>query len=634
MSQIRVLPDQIANQIAAGEVVERPAAVVKELLENSLDSGASRVDVVFRKGGMQYLKISDNGPGMSQQEALLALERHATSKLRQIDDLRAILSYGFRGEALPSIASVSRFLLRTRRAEEATGTEILVLGGKIQHVRECGMPPGTVIEIDRLFYNVPARRKFLKKESTEAAHILHLLKLYALASPQTAFTLKEDKRVLLSTPPCPTLRDRIGELFGREITTNLVPISLTEEDRRIEGLAGTPVLQRGTRQDILFFVNGRPVDSRLLTFASLEAYRNHLPRGRFPFIIAHLEIPPEIVDVNVHPTKREVRFRQELAMRQLVIHAIWDLLEIQRNRSAHAGLITLPGNESTDSDRSPPSDLSIPTPAVATTALQDQRDTPKEPSSRVTPARSSESPPVPMPIAVPSKAPLPRQAPAATASTSFSAIPEPSVSPLLQQLPEWQYLGKLNRKMLLFSHPQGLTLVNEAAARRRIAFEQTLVQLEAGQLSSQTLIFPLPLELNTQESRLIRESLPLFQEIGIQIEEFGKSWFRIAAIPALVPPEQAEHLVRGMLAWLQETSSTQRAGQEGRQWIAARISTFSSQEQPVTSPENAFTLVRELLTCRSPMVSPAGNPTVVEITMGELQRRFFPQARNFADWEE
>lgn len=612
--------------------MERPAAVVKELLENSLDSGASRVDVVFRKGGMQYLKISDNGSGMSEQEALLSLERHATSKLRQIDDLRAILSYGFRGEALPSIASVSRFLLRTRRAEDDVGTEILVLGGKIQHVRECGIPPGTIIEIDRLFYNVPARRKFLKKESTEAAHILHLLKLYALASPQTAFTLKEDKRVLLSTPPCPTLRDRIGELFGREITANLVPLSLTEENRQIDGLAGTPVLQRGTRQDILFFVNGRPVDSRLLTFAALEAYRNHLPRGRFPFIIAHLNIPPEIVDVNVHPTKREVRFRQELAMRQLVIHAIWDLLEIERNRSFSSALIPLPESESPNPDRSATTDFSplIPTPETAASRVPEEVDKEQSPSL---------SPPVPIEKKIGSATDTPpspplRRNPVSAPVPLSSVASEPSVSPLLQQLPQWQYLGKLNRKMLLFSHHQGLTLVNEAAARKRISYEQTLVQLEAGRLSSQTLIFPLPLELNTQESRLLRESLTLFQEIGIQIEEFGKSWFRIAAIPAIVVQEQAEHLVRSMLAWLQETSSTQRAGQEGRQWIATQISTFSSQEQPITNTENAFALVRELLTCRSPMVSPTGNPTVVEITMSELQRRFFPQSRSLADWEE
>lgn len=656
MSQIRVLPDQTANQIAAGEVVERPAAVVKELLENSLDSGASRVEVVFRNGGMSYLKISDNGSGMSEEEALLSLERHATSKLRQIDDLRSIMSYGFRGEAIPSIASVSRFLLRTRRAEDQLGTEILVLGGKIQHVRECGIPPGTIIEVDRLFYNVPARRKFLKKEITETAHIAHLLKLYSLACPQTSFTLKEDKRVMLFSAPCPTLNDRIGELFGRDITEHLRPIAKSAEDLRIVGLAGTPALQRATRQDILFFVNNRPVDSRLLNLAAMDAYRTLLPRGRFPFVIANLDIPPASVDVNVHPTKREVRFRQEGTIRKLVIDSLWELLNIQFHQE-HTDLVSIP--ELTVIPNTNPSVASEHVHLQPPVAAPDKVAHPLKQESDITPHTPPvypEATPAPPPattgitpptVTAPRPTfPSPKSTDNTQSATSSVRIPLPpktpettptretSFSPLLQQLPRWQFLGKLSRGLLLFSHPQGLTLVHCRAAQQRIDFEKTLSQLEQGQLPSQTLVFPISLELNAHENRLLKESLELFSEIGVQIEEFGKSWYRIASIPAMVDQHQAEHLVRQVLAWLDTTSSSQQASQEGRIWIATQLANYHARDTLPESADSAFSLVRELLSCRSPMISPNGNPTLVEITMGELQRRFFPQSRTQSDWDD
>ncbi|MDI1248977.1 MAG: DNA mismatch repair endonuclease MutL, partial [Lacunisphaera sp.] len=309
MATIRILTDRVANQIAAGEVIERPAAVVKELVENSLDAGATRIEVEFRHGGRSYIRIEDNGSGMTKDDALLSLERHATSKLVETADLDRLGTFGFRGEAVPSIASVSRFELQTRPAAAAAGTEILVNGGKLVHVRECGVAAGTRITVSHLFNSVPARRKFLKTDATESAHIIQTVRLYALACPGTAFTLVEDGRVLFQSPVCTTLTERVAEIFGRQMTAGLLPVDVTEAGCRLSGLIGPPGISRATRHEMLMFVNRRPVDSRTLNYALIESYANALPKGRYPVAVLFLDLDPAAVDVNVHPAKREVRFR-------------------------------------------------------------------------------------------------------------------------------------------------------------------------------------------------------------------------------------------------------------------------------------------------------------------------------------
>src|SRR5262245_5018842 len=322
MAKVRILSDRVANQIAAGEVIERPAAVVKELVENALDAGATRIEVEFRHGGRALMRVEDNGHGMSRDDALLALERHATSKIAEAADLDQLTSYGFRGEALPSIASVSRFELQTRESGADAGTEILINGGKFVHVRDCGRPVGTRIEVTHLFNSVPARRKFLKTDQTEAAHIVHCVRLYALACPRTAFTLIEDGRVIFRSPECRTLEERIAEIFGRQISESLLPIECTEESLRLTGLIGRPGVGRATRHEMIVFVNARPVDSRTLNYALIESYNESLPRGRYPLAFVFFECDPAAVDVNVHPAKREVRFRSEPQVRGFVIRSV------------------------------------------------------------------------------------------------------------------------------------------------------------------------------------------------------------------------------------------------------------------------------------------------------------------------
>ena len=342
MSKIRVLPDHVANQIAAGEVIERPAAVIKELVENSLDAGATRIAVEFREGGRGLMRVEDNGAGMSREDLLLALKPHATSKISEAADLDRLTTFGFRGEALPSIASVARCLLRSRTAESEAGAEVLVNGGAIVHVRDCGRPVGTSVEVAHLFHPVPARRKFLKSDATEAAHIVQCVRLYALAHPRVAFTLFEADREVFRSPECTTLRERVGEIFGRQLADLLVSIEVGEFGLRLHGLIGRPGASRATRHEMLTFVNGRPVDSRALNYALVEGYHESVPKGRYPLAFVFFECDPAAVDVNVHPAKREVRFRNENVVRSFVIRSLlqtWrDMGEALRPEAEPVGL--------------------------------------------------------------------------------------------------------------------------------------------------------------------------------------------------------------------------------------------------------------------------------------------------------
>ena len=327
MPRIHQLPDAVANQIAAGEVVERPAAVVKELMENALDAGATQIEVEFRKGGKNYLRITDNGCGMDEEDALRALQRHATSKLREAKDLLTLGSFGFRGEALPSIASVSRFILRTREADSEGGTEVFVDGSAAPEVKACGMAPGTTVEVTRLFQTVPARRKFLKTDRTEAAHIVLLCRLFAVAHPPIGFTLIEDGQMRFRAAPGSTLEERVRDVFGKHLAGDLMPVVAQAPDPanggiEVNGLIGKPGTGRATRAELFTFVNRRPVDNRVLNYALIESFHTYIPKGRYPACFLFVEIPPAAVDVNVHPTKKEVRFRNEPQVRAVVMDAV------------------------------------------------------------------------------------------------------------------------------------------------------------------------------------------------------------------------------------------------------------------------------------------------------------------------
>src|SRR5436309_12755888 len=331
MSRIRLLPETVASQVAAGEVVERPASVVKELVENSIDAGARKIDILIRRGGISLMRVIDDGCGMDRDDALLSLERHATSKIRSVSNLEASGTLGFRGEALPSIASVSRFRLTTREHDVIAGTEIVVNGGKIDIVRDGGEAPGTQVEVRSLFYNVPARRKFLRAENTESRNIEHQLHLQAIGHAQIAFTFARDDRVVFQLPATATLTDRIRDLYGNELLAQLLPLNGAGSSQiRISGCIGQAGLSRQTRAKQLVFVNGRAIESPVITAAVREGYHTALMKGQYPVTSLFLELDPGGVDVNVHPAKREVRFRDPTAVREAIARCIHETLEAGR----------------------------------------------------------------------------------------------------------------------------------------------------------------------------------------------------------------------------------------------------------------------------------------------------------------
>src|SRR5215468_8504614 len=331
MSRIRLLSETVASQVAAGEVVERPASVVKELVENSLDAGARKVDMVIRRGGISLVRVIDDGCGMDRDDTLLSLERHATSKIRSAADLQAVATLGFRGEALPSIASVSRFRLTTREGNAVAGTEIIVNGGKIDLVRDGGEAPGTQVEVRSLFYNLPARRKFLRSENTESRNIEHQIHLQAIGHPEIGFSLMRDDRIVFQMPATATLGDRIRDLYGVELLQRLVEVNgVSPAKIRITGFIGQAGLSRQNRSQQLVFVNGRAIESGLITGAVREGYHTALMKGQYAVTFLFLELDPSGVDVNVHPTKREVRFRDPNGVREAIVRCIQQTLDEAR----------------------------------------------------------------------------------------------------------------------------------------------------------------------------------------------------------------------------------------------------------------------------------------------------------------
>src|SRR4051812_17964660 len=495
MAKVRILSDRVANQIAAGEVIERPAAVVKELVENAIDAGATRVEVEFRHGGRSLMRIEDNGHGMSRDDALLALERHATSKISEADDLNRLASFGFRGEALPSIASVSRFILQTREAGSDVGSEILVNGGKFVHVRDCGRPVGTRIEVSQLFNSVPARRKFLKTDQTEAAHIITGVRLYALAFPKVAFTLIEDGRVIFRSPECVDLLGRVTEIFGRQLANQLTLIETAENGMKLSGLIGLPGQGRSTRHEMITFINQRPVDSRAINYALIESYHESLPKGRYPLAFVFFEIDPAAVDVNVHPAKREVRFRSEPLVRSFVIRSV-----LQRLRELAGGDVR---------------EVNAPTSTIPSTF-----GTLPPPIRRVDlPAMTA----APLAVAARSLPTFPLAAAPSTSPQSAIRSSQPAVSPveireskIENARSAWRFVGLAHSVYALFETPAGLVLLDRRAAHERVWYERLREEFRVGAVPSQRLLLAVPLELDPIAAALLLDRLKFLNTHGFE----------------------------------------------------------------------------------------------------------------------
>ena len=600
MAKVRILSDRVANQIAAGEVIERPAAVVKELLENALDAGATRVEVEFRHGGRSLMRIEDNGHGMSRDDALLALERHATSKLVEAADLDRLASYGFRGEALPSIASVSRFELQTREQGSDAGTEILVNGGKFVHVRDCGRPVGTRIEVTHLFNSVPARRKFLKTDQTEAAHIVQCVRLYALACPRTSFTLIEDGRTVFRSPECATLAERIAEIFGRQTADSLVPIDAAGEGMGLHGLIGRPGVGRSTRHEMIVFVNQRPVDSRTLNYALIESYHESLPKGRYPLAFVFFECDPASVDVNVHPAKREVRFRSEPQVRGFVIRAV--LARLRELVAPAGGAVQI-----------------APAGGVVHVASSDVRSLgfSRNPSEPV--KAGTTSPATPPDIRATSAAPR--------IPVSLSSLIPPTPAPVEIRtaeivIPSWRFLALAHGSYALFETAAGLVLLDRRAAHERVWFERLREQFRSGLVPSQRLLLPVPLELDPVASALLLDRLTFLHAHGFEIGEFGRNFFRVEAVPAWMEPADAEPFLRDLLGAFRDGRLPDKDTDLAREELA-RLAVAKAVRLPERAGEAELqSLVAQLLATRTPLTSPAGRPTYIELNHSELARRF------------
>ena len=594
MAKVRILPDRVANQIAAGEVIERPAAVVKELVENALDAGATRIEVEFRHGGRSLMRIEDNGVGMSRDDALLALERHATSKIEEAADLDRLASYGFRGEALPSIASVTRFELQTRESGSDVGTEILVNGGKFVHVRDCGRPVGTRIEVTHLFNSVPARRKFLKTDQTEAAHIVQCVRLYALACPRTAFTLIMDGRIIFRSPECSTLAERIAEIFGRQTADELVPLEAVETGMRLSGLIGRPGVGRGTRHEMIVFVNARPVDSRTLNYALIESYHESLPKGRYPLAFVFFECDPAAVDVNVHPAKREVRFRSESAVRGFVIRAVLERLRTLGNSDDSP---ILPENISTR-PASPivTAAVSLPVAAILPVAKEFSRSASEMIRSRVDAVA----------VRQPEVAPGP-------GIENQRAKTGPS---------SWRFVGLAHGSYALFETAAGLVLLDRRAAHERVWFERLLEQFGSGAVPSQRLLLAVPLELDPIASALLLDRLVFLNAHGFELAEFGRNFFRVESVPTWMEPSDAEPFLRDLLGALREGRLQDKDTNLAREELARLAATKAVRLREIAGEAELTSLVGQLFATRHPLTSPAGRPTFIELNHGELARRF------------
>jgi len=604
MGRIRLLPEIVASQVAAGEVVERPASVVKELIENSLDAGAQKIDIIIRRGGISLVRVIDDGCGMDRDDALLSLERHATSKIRSAADLQAVATLGFRGEALPSIASVSRFRLTTRETDAIAGTEIIINGGKLEVVRDGGEAPGTQVEVRSLFYNLPARRKFLRSENTESRNIEHQIHLQAIGHPQIAFSLLRDDRVLFRVPAAATLSDRIRDLYGAELLERLVEVNGTASQKiRIGGFIGQAGLSRQTRAQQLVFVNGRAIESSLITSAVREGYHTALMKGQYPVTFVFLELDPATVDVNVHPAKREVRFRDPSGVREAIVRCIQQTLQggraewQEKFRAPVSSQATVAGKAAPDLTLRP--EVSVPeeshrelphfTPGATYHVL-----------AGATVAGGVDRGETVQPDKTPGRAPAKRDS----------------------NQHQFNIIGVLNKLYVLMENADGLVLVDQHAAHERILFEELRRRMEEQGVPSQKLLLPQTFDVPPRDADWIERNLSVLQKMGIGIESFGPDTFKIDSVPSFLNVSDPAQFMRKVIDDLKSAGNSASAMRLGEEMIAKSVCRHAVKaNDPLRYPE-VEKLIRDLLDCDLPYCCPHGRPTMIQISLAELEKKF------------
>ncbi|MEM1157379.1 MAG: DNA mismatch repair endonuclease MutL [Verrucomicrobiota bacterium] len=590
--KIKVLDAIVANRITAGEVVERPASVVKELVENALDAGASKIVISVEKGGKRLIRVTDNGMGMSSADAELSLQRHATSKVRTTEDISRIATLGFRGEALPSIASVSRFQMVTRTAEGEAGTEILVEGGKVRKMQEVGVPIGTEIEVHTLFSHIPARRKFLKTDNTEWGHIDGFLRRCALCHPQVHWEWRHNSANWNRYPAVATLDERTLQLFGKAWHADTLP--LIEKTSRhgwvFRGRVSQPAHTRSSRNEQYWFINGRPVVHAGLSYALQEAFGAHISKGSHPFGVFFLELPMEDVDVNVHPAKREVRLRNETAVRRMINETVNQLLHDWSKQKSEATRISIlakvAGQEA---------DMGVPVPdtpatkKAATLKIDHLQPEQAEWQEKVAETRT----------------------------------PSADITSRNETVPGLKLLGKTEPGLILAESDEGLVLVHIQAAFERIYFEELMERFAQEEKESQALLVPVSLEFPPELAAFVQEAQSYLGKAGISIASLGGNAFMVDALPAAVSSRDPEHFVRQVVDTLSESGDRLRTAQKlQHDRVAAALAKHMSRGRRTESDAELNWLLHRLYDCDLPYTRPDGRPTMILLSRNEFRRRF------------
>ena len=610
---VRVLPLHVANKIAAGEVVERPASVVKELVENAIDAGAKKIAISITQGGRKLVAVQDDGCGMTKDDAVLSLERQATSKILDVEDIEMIDTLGFRGEAVPSIASVSRFSITTRRADSDEGTFLQVNAGVLAEVRSAGCPVGTLVEVRDLFCNVPARRKFLRAYVTEENHVKTLFSVHALAHPKIGFSLTVDGRELYRLAPSESLSDRVRDLFGDAFLDSMrpLPAATTAGERRhddvhVSGMIEIPNLSTPTRRDQYVFVNGRPATAPSIAYALREAYPRRQGDVK-PAAILFIDLPPGMVDVNVHPTKREVRFRDNVAVKQAIIEAVGGALTVAQPTA-------VAGGASTDEREQAP----------ATASVQQQvapllTDPTRPCSTPIDPMRLQPSCARPPAIETdPAPAPVAQELPLVVAADGDRAKPW-----------NWfKFLAVTASGYLLVETDAGVVTINPHAARERIAFESLMNSLRPTPTTtsvfaaSQTLLIPETVKLPPPDFARVKMSLDTISAMGFTIEEFGIDTFKIDAVPQLIDGLSPAAVLQTIARDLADGSG-RRGGDKWREELIAKSIARSFAGMNLNLNEaGAVRLVEELAAAKMPYICPRGKPIMIFTSNRELDRKF------------
>jgi len=589
MARIRVLPEWLTNKIAAGEVVERPASVVKELVENAIDAESRRIAIEIQGRGCRTIRVVDDGFGMEEDDVILALERHATSKIEKDEDLAAIRTLGFRGEALPSLAAVSKFELTSRTRDSTAGTQIFVSGGVVKKVNQCGCPPGTQVWVRDLFFNQPARRKFLKTEKTEFGHVVDTLTRLALSRPEIHFSLRLRDRQVHDWPAAVNLQQRLAQIFSRGFSQSWLPLSQQQGSVAIEGYLSPPELHRSSSRMLFLYVNGRAVRDQLLRIAILEAYRTLLPKGQFPLGVLLLELPAQEVDVNVHPTKAEVRFQDPRGLSKKVTRAVQTALSgMERQRWARP--LAAKGWQR----------------AVEIPVQQELKQVPLKKMAVAEPRPSSYE----TVDALSAEFPI---------SKDLEEEKEEAVRGIFDDL---EVIGQLHHAYILCEAQDGLILIDQHAAHERVFFEIFRREAIGGELPSQILIVPETIEVTAEEAAWLEDSLPLFSRLGFGLEPFGTNTFVIRAVPAVALRQEVQRLLLELVS--SGCEGARSLGAEALlekllQSMACRVAIKAGQKM---GKDEIMALLKQLDGLDLSSTCPHGRPLWWKITLEELERMF------------